>query len=772
MAAVHTIPAHVPFLEALAAELVRRPVDALGRHARPAAEPPRLPGVTRRAGARRRRADAAAAAARPVGEIDAGRAADRRLGRAGPAAGPAAAAAPPPAHPPRARQGPRDARTSRPCGSPASWIRFLDEVRDRGRYARGPGRAGQGRAGRTLAADARVPAAARPRSGPRWWPSRASSTRSSAVTACSPPGPPAGAASRRSAPSSPPASPAASRRCAELLGVVARLPQGCIVLPGLDCDGEEDDWRPRRRRPPAALPEATASSASASTAPPSSAGRTRALPAARPSARTCWPRCMRPAATSDGWQRLAQPPSQGRPGLEIVDRPRPRERGRPARPSRPRRARDAGRASRSSPPTATSPAASRSSCSAGASRPTTAPAVPLDQSPPGSFLLLTAHCIVGDGDPDSPARHAEAPLASGGTDQGEFRRKVRALERALLRGPRPAGGLGAGRRAWRSWPDDRAWRAPGRRRATCAALARASCCAEAGRCCALLAARRGASSPRCSRPTSRLPSGWPRTRRVLPPSCGPEAGDRRPPVRLGAARGRRHARRGADRRLPGAAGRHDGPADRPPASTAHPRVSILGQLESRLQQADLVLIAGLNEGVWPRYAESGPWLSRPMRGELGLPPAELQVGIAAHDLFMAACAPEVVFSRARKDEGGAPPSPRAGSPASTPSCAAPGHCRPSSRTNPGRTGRWRSISPRGGLSPASARSRARRARPARATSRSPRSRCWSATPTQSTPRRSWTCARWRGSTPTPACRSAARSSTTCWSSSSPAAVRP
>jgi len=29
MAAVHTIPAHVPFLEALAAELVRRPVDVL-----------------------------------------------------------------------------------------------------------------------------------------------------------------------------------------------------------------------------------------------------------------------------------------------------------------------------------------------------------------------------------------------------------------------------------------------------------------------------------------------------------------------------------------------------------------------------------------------------------------------------------------------------------------------------------------------------------------------------------------------------------------------
>jgi ATP-dependent helicase/nuclease subunit B len=62
----------------------------------------------------------------------------------------------------------------------------------------------------------------------------------------------------------------------------------------------------------------------------------------------------------------------------------------------------------------------------------------------------------------------------------------------------------------------------------------------------------------------------------------------------------------------------------------------------------------LNEGVWPRRAESGPWLNRTMRDGFGLPPAELRVGIAAHDLYMAASAPEVVLSRARKDEAGTP----------------------------------------------------------------------------------------------------------------------
>lgn len=88
-----------------------------------------------------------------------------------------------------------------------------------------------------------------------------------------------------------------------------------------------------------------------------------------------------------------------------------------------------------------------------------------------------------------------------------------------------------------------------------------------------------------------------------------------------------------------------------PRAPAHPRLSILGTLEARLQRADLVVLGGLNEGVWPRAAESGPWLSRPMRKALGLPSPERLIGLAAHDFTQALGAPEVFLTRAAKVDG-------------------------------------------------------------------------------------------------------------------------
>ena len=58
-----------------------------------------------------------------------------------------------------------------------------------------------------------------------------------------------------------------------------------------------------------------------------------------------------------------------------------------------------------------------------------------------------------------------------------------------------------------------------------------------------------------------------------------------------------------------------------PRAALHPRLFIWGPLEARLQQPDLVILGSLNEGVWPRHQEAGPWLSRPMREKLGLSPA-------------------------------------------------------------------------------------------------------------------------------------------------------
>ena len=88
-----------------------------------------------------------------------------------------------------------------------------------------------------------------------------------------------------------------------------------------------------------------------------------------------------------------------------------------------------------------------------------------------------------------------------------------------------------------------------------------------------------------------------------------------------------------------------------PRAALHPRLFIWGPLEARLQQPDLVILGSLNEGVWPRHQEAGPWLSRPMREKLGLSPPERRIGLAAHDFAQALGAREVYLTRAHKVDG-------------------------------------------------------------------------------------------------------------------------
>ena len=95
----------------------------------------------------------------------------------------------------------------------------------------------------------------------------------------------------------------------------------------------------------------------------------------------------------------------------------------------------------------------------------------------------------------------------------------------------------------------------------------------------------------------------------------------------------------------------DRPVRRPERSTA--RLHIYGQLESRLMQADRVIVGGLIEGVWPPAPRIDPWLSRPMRHELGLDLPERRIGLSAHDFAQLLGNTDVVLSHAAK-AGGAP----------------------------------------------------------------------------------------------------------------------
>jgi ATP-dependent helicase/nuclease subunit B len=87
---------------------------------------------------------------------------------------------------------------------------------------------------------------------------------------------------------------------------------------------------------------------------------------------------------------------------------------------------------------------------------------------------------------------------------------------------------------------------------------------------------------------------------------------------------------------------------RPPQG-GHPRIAILGLIEAQLQQSDLMILAGLNEGVWPALPSPDPWLAPRVRYALGLPGLERRIGLAGHDLANGLGAPQVIISRALRD---------------------------------------------------------------------------------------------------------------------------
>jgi ATP-dependent helicase/nuclease subunit B len=64
-------------------------------------------------------------------------------------------------------------------------------------------------------------------------------------------------------------------------------------------------------------------------------------------------------------------------------------------------------------------------------------------------------------------------------------------------------------------------------------------------------------------------------------------------------------------------------------------------------RADRMILAGLEEGVWPNAAPTDPFLSRPMRAALGLPPPERRLGQTAQDFVQAACAAEAILVHSR-----------------------------------------------------------------------------------------------------------------------------
>ncbi|MFM9974583.1 MAG: double-strand break repair protein AddB [Beijerinckiaceae bacterium] len=89
----------------------------------------------------------------------------------------------------------------------------------------------------------------------------------------------------------------------------------------------------------------------------------------------------------------------------------------------------------------------------------------------------------------------------------------------------------------------------------------------------------------------------------------------------------------------------------PPPHPVQGRIKIWGLLEARLMETDRVVLGGLNEGVWPPEARIDPFLNRSMRSALGLSAPERRIGQSAHDFAQALGASEVIIAHARTVEG-------------------------------------------------------------------------------------------------------------------------
>ena len=266
---------------------------------------------------------------------------------------------------------------------------------------------------------------------------------------------------------------------------------------------------------------------------------------------------------------------------------------------------------------------------------------PLALTPAGAFLRLTAEMIAEELAPLPLLAALKHPLAAGGLEPGAFRAKTRALERAVLRGPRPAPGFAGLRMALQAQEgtgDLLAWLEDLETRAApfLDALSR--------RPCDLTSLAEGHIAFAQALAESASESG---AARLWAQDSGEAAADFA--AELLAARDA-EIRLGAEDYAALLESLMSGRAVRPHAGR-HPRLAILGPLEARLQHADVMVLGGLNEATWPAESDPGPWLSRPMRAAFGLPPPERRIGLSAHDFVQACCAPEVYLTRATRVEG-------------------------------------------------------------------------------------------------------------------------
>ena len=428
---------------------------------------------------------------------------------------------------------------------------------------------------------------------------------------------------------------------AELIGVIARLPQGAVILPGFDTAMDAESWVALDpSHPQYGMKQLLAGMAvdrsevdiwPGAAAPPGE--RVRLLSEA-----------MRPAETTSEWRTLTLDVPRALDGLFRIDAPTEQD--------------EAGaiavilRQALETPgitAALVTPERNLARRVAAALRRwdieiDDSAGVPLSQTQAMALLRLTADMAMSDAAPVPLLAALKHPLAAGGQAPGRFRIAVGALERAVLRGPRPAPGLPGIASAIEAadLPDEDAlpswW-------AALAARAEPFMALFTGREAPLAAIVRAHVAFVESLAGTDAEDGAQR----LWVEAGGEAAATFLEEFIHTAGQRMIDPRHYPALLEAAA--QDGVVR--PGYGRHPRLAILGPLEARLHHADVMVLGGLNEGSWPPQAAADPWMSRPMRQRFGLPLPERRIGLSAHDFVQGAATPLVYLTRADK-VGGAP----------------------------------------------------------------------------------------------------------------------
>lgn len=277
---------------------------------------------------------------------------------------------------------------------------------------------------------------------------------------------------------------------------------------------------------------------------------------------------------------------------------------------------------------------------------------PLAETPAAAFLRLITRMVAEDFAPVALLAVLKHPLCAGGMDRAAWLAGARALERLALRGPRPGPGLGGLRAAAAARGDAppsvaRLLDALDAALGGFAHLPRSPARPPAG----LLAAHMQAAEALAATPEEpgglRLyagEEGEPLARHLHELN---EALDHLPPISPADWPDLFEATLAGPVAPSLRAARNRGAAP-------HPRIAILGLLEARLLAFDRVVLGALEETTWPQATDPGPWMSRPMRRDFGLPEPEARIGrVAADFLTAAAAAPEALLSTAAR-RGGTP----------------------------------------------------------------------------------------------------------------------